>query len=179
MPITQVGAIYATGSKLLQRVYIPHADDSEIAQQPVGVGEALLNVPIATYQTGGPGAVQGVIGIPNFSGRCVVVDPNSNLVIDVVVADPALYTDPRGSVVTSDQAIVGDVWDGTQFTRRYVEVNPKAPTALSAIVAVAVWPLGTTPVPITLGNIMIASTTMNVGGALPAATFLDVKLKFG
>ncbi len=179
MPVTQVGAIYATVSKLLQRIYVPDADDSEIAQQHVGAGETLQTVPVSTYRTGGPIAVQAAVGTPTFSGRCAVVD-GTNTATSTIVADPALYIDASGnSVRPSDIAIVGDVWDGTQFTRRYVEVNPKAPTALSAIVAVTVWPVGVTPVPVTLGNIMIASTTMNVGGALPAATFLNVKLKFG
>ena len=73
MPITSVGAIYATASKLLQRVYIPHANDSEINQQHVGAGETLTTVPLATYRQGGPGAVQALIGTPTFSGRCVVV----------------------------------------------------------------------------------------------------------
>jgi hypothetical protein len=35
MPITSVGAIYATRSKLLRRIYIPHADDAEIQAQYV------------------------------------------------------------------------------------------------------------------------------------------------
>jgi hypothetical protein len=179
MPVTQVGAIYSTASKLLQRVYIPHADDSEIAQQHVAPGETLLNVPIATYQTGGPSAVQSAIGTPTFSGLCAVVD-NTNTVISVIIADPALYTDPAGNlVIPSDLARVGDTWTGTQFMRRYVEINPKAATALTAIVAVATWPVTSTPTPVTAGDIMIASNTLNVGGALAPATFQNLKLKFG
>jgi hypothetical protein len=179
MPVTQVGAIYATVSKLLQRVYIPHADDSEIDQQHVGASESLLKVPIATYKTGGPPAVQAAVGTPTFSGACAVVD-NTNTVISTIIADPTIYADPGGNtVMASDLAQVGDTWNGTQFMRRYVEVNPKAPTALTAIVAVSIWPVDQIPTPVTPGNIMIASTTMNVGGILPAATFLNVKAKFG
>ncbi len=178
MPVTNVGAIYATQSKLLQRVYVPHADDSEIAQQHVAAGETLLNVPIATYLTGGQSAVQAAIGVPTFSGRCAVVD-GTNTVVDAITADPVLYVDPRGTVVANDFAILGDTWNGSVFIRRYVEINPKAPTALTAIVAVSLVPVGTVPTPITAGNIMMASTTLNVGGILPAATFLNVKSKFG
>jgi hypothetical protein len=177
--VTQVGAIYATASKLLQRIYIPDNDDSEIAQQHVGTGETLQQVPIATYQTGGPPAVQAAIGAPTFSGVCAVVD-NTNTVSAKIIADPAIYADPAGNaVIAHDLAQVGDTWTGTQFMRRYVEVNPKAPTALTAIVAVSIWPVNQTPTPVTVGNIMIASNTMNVGNILPATTFLYVKSKFG
>jgi len=167
-------------SKLLQRVYIPGADDSEIAQQHVGAGETMLSVPVATYQTGGAPAVQAVIGAPTFSGRCAVVDKNSNLVVSAIIADPALYSDPGGNLVMAhDLATTGDTWTGSQFMRRYVEVNPKAPTALTAIVAVSTVPVGVTPTPVTAGNIMIASPTMNVGSVLPAAMFVNLKSKFG
>ena len=171
MSVTQVGAIYATGSRLLQRVYIPHADDSEIAQQHVTAGETLTSVPIATYRTGGAPAVQASIGAPTFSGRCAVVDKNSNLVTAVIIADPALYSDPGGSlVIIHDLAIPGDLWTGAIFTRRYVEINPHAATALLSIVAVSVQNI-TTAVPGTVGNILMPSTTLNVGSVLPAALF--------
>lgn len=49
MARTLVGAIYATKSKLLQRVDIPHGDDSEIDQQRVGPGETLVKIPLDVY----------------------------------------------------------------------------------------------------------------------------------
>jgi hypothetical protein len=118
MPITQVGAIYATGSRLLQRIYIPHADDSEIEQQHVASGETLRRVPLALFRDGGPPALQALIGAPMFSGRCALVHKTSKVVIDVIIADPALYADPDGHlVIADDQAIHGDVWTGTEFRR--------------------------------------------------------------
>ncbi len=174
MPVTKVGAIFATSSKLLQRVYIPDADDSEIAQQFVGAGETLLNVPVATYRTGGPVAVQAVIGVPTFSGWCAVVAPDTHLVVAVIIADPALYTDTRGSVIAHDHVRVGDAWTGAVFTRRYVEINPHAPTALTAVVAVSFQDI-TNPTPITPGNIMMASDTLNVGSAIAPSQFLKFK----
>jgi hypothetical protein len=174
MAVTQVGAIYATVSKLLQRVYIPHANNSEIAQQFIAAGETLLNVPIATYQTGGQAAVQALIGAPSFSGRCAIVDKTTSFVLDVIVADPVLYADPNGNhVIPHDHVMPTDLWTGTgsQFTRRYVEINPHAPTALTAIVAVSVQSIDN-PVPGTPGNIMMASATLNVGNAITIAQFL-------
>jgi hypothetical protein len=125
MPVTHVGAIYATVSKLLQRVYIPHADDSEIAQQYVAVGESVVNIPIATYQQGGAVAVQSLIGAPSFSGRCAIVSGASltGTVLDIVTADPALYTDLQGRVIASDSAMVGDTYTGLVFTRPYLELD--------------------------------------------------------
>jgi hypothetical protein len=122
MPITSVGAIYATNSKLLQRIYVPHGDDSEIAQQFVAAGETLVSVPLAIYQSGGVLAVQSAIGTPTFSGRCVVVN-NANSVIDAILADPAIYSDPRGQVIPSDFAMVNDHWTGTTFTRVLAQVS--------------------------------------------------------
>jgi hypothetical protein len=123
MPVTSVGAIFATNSKLLQRIYMPSSDDSEIAQQHVGPGETLLTVPISTYAQGGISAVQGAVGIPTFSGRCAVVDGKTNKVIDAIIADPAVYSDPRGQVIPHDLAMVGDSWTGSTFTRIYAQVD--------------------------------------------------------
>jgi hypothetical protein len=124
MPVTQVGAIYATVSKLLQRIYIPHADDSEINQQAIAAGETLLLVPIATYQSGGAPAVQALIGTPTFSGRCAVVHPTTKLVLSHIIADPAIYSDPSGNlIIAHDHSIVGDLWTGSVFTRLFVEVD--------------------------------------------------------
>jgi hypothetical protein len=159
MPVTQVGAIFATASKLLQRVYIPHADDSEIPLQHVGAGETLLNVPIATYRTGGAAAVQSVIGTPTFSGRCVVVDKNTNLVTNAIIADPAIYADPSGNTVMAhDVALPGDLWTGTQFTRRYVEITP----ANGTVISVSTQPIMSAK-PVTATNFLVSSPTLNTG----------------
>jgi hypothetical protein len=177
MPVTQVGAFYATGSKLLQRIYIPDHADSEIDQQFIAAGETLLKVPIATYQTGGHPAVQALIGAPTFSGRCALVHKTTSLVLDVIVADPVLYADPNGHhVIPHNQAMAADLWTGTgsQFTRRYVEINPLAPTALTAIVAVSIQNIDTAA-PATPGNILMASDTLNVGSALAPSLLSKLK----
>jgi hypothetical protein len=176
MPVTQVGAIYATGSLLLQRIYIPDSNDSEIDQQHVGVGETLVKVPIATLHSGGHPAVQSAIGTPTFSGRCAVVDQNSNLVVDLIIADPVLYSDPRGPVIAHDHVAHGDLWTGVgaNFTRRYVEINPNAAIALAAIVAVSVQNIDTAA-PTTAGNVLMNSPTLNVGSLLPAQLFAKLK----
>jgi hypothetical protein len=171
MAVTQVGAFFATASKLLQRVYIPSHNDSEITQQPLAAGETLMNVPLATYQTGGAAAVQALIGAPTFSGRCAIADKNTNLVVGIIIADPSLYTDPNGQIIIADDhAMLGDLWTGTQFTRRYVEINPHAATALASIVAVSTQAIGN-PTPVTTGNIMMASATLNVGNAIAPSLF--------
>jgi hypothetical protein len=130
MALTSVGAIYATGSKLLQRIYVPHADDSEIAQQHVASGETLMTVSLATFQSGGQAAIQALIGTPNVSGsgfsnstgRCAVA--NSGTVSAVIVADPALYTDPGGgTVVPHNTAMVNDAWTGSIFNRPVAEIS--------------------------------------------------------
>jgi len=130
MALTSVGAFYATVSKLLQRVYIPHGDDSEIAQQPITAGESLLLVPLATYQQGGAPAVQALIGTPSITGFCAIVDPNSRLVIDHFIADTAIYNGgsgkrPDGNLIAAEAigSMVGDTWDGTNFSRPYAEVS--------------------------------------------------------
>src|SRR5208282_567038 len=118
MPVLHVGVIYATVSKCLQRVYVPHADDSEIAQQHVGLGESIFNVPYLTYVNGGAAACQAAIGTPAHSGRCAVVNPSTGAISKFIMADPAIYADPDGHhVIQTDNAVGGDVWNGTTFTR--------------------------------------------------------------
>jgi hypothetical protein len=171
--ITKVGVFYAIGTKLVQRIYIPTTNDSEIDQQFILPGEAVLKVPIETYRSGGPVAMQAVVGAPTFSGRCVVVDKITHQVTAVITADPVLFpADPSGNaVIASDNAIIGDTWDGTNFTRRYVEINPHAATALSAVVAVSMQNINTAA-PATAGNILMASNVLNVGSAITPSQFL-------
>jgi hypothetical protein len=176
MAVTQIGAIYATGSKLLQRVYVPSVNDSEIDAQHIGAGETLTHVPLATYQAGGSVAVQAALGAPSISGRCAVVD-NTNMVVDHIIADLAVFgaTDPQGRLlVASDRSAVGDAWNGTNFMRRYVEINPHAPTALSSIVAVSIQNIDTAA-PATAGNILMASGTLNAGSVIAPSLFLKLK----
>jgi hypothetical protein len=99
MSITSVGAIFAMGSKLLQRIYIPSADDSEIDGQFVGDGESLLWVPIAVYREGGPTAVQAFVGEPAHNGLCHVIDRVTGDILQTIIADPDIYEHPDGHKV--------------------------------------------------------------------------------
>jgi hypothetical protein len=117
MPVTLVGAVYATDSKLLLRIYIPDDNDGEIDKQPLQAGETLLRVPLAAYRTGGAAAVQALIGPATFSGRCAVVD-TTNKVINCIIADPTLYSLPDLKIIAHDSVEVGDKWDGKNFIRK-------------------------------------------------------------
>lgn len=125
MPVTRVGVIYATVSKLLREIHVPHEDDSELDQyyktRVLVDGESFASVPVDVYAAGGAQAVQAAVGAPTFSGRCAVVA--DGVVVDHVVADPALYVSQSGSVVPSDLSEVGDNWDGKVFTRNFAEID--------------------------------------------------------
>src|SRR5215472_4451812 len=95
MPVTKVGAVYATRSKLLQRIYIPD-DDTEIARQHVHTGETQIFIDIEVYRAGGPAAVQAIIGTPAHDGTCRVLHKETSEIIDRIVADPDIYKHPDG-----------------------------------------------------------------------------------
>jgi hypothetical protein len=156
VPVTQVGAVYATGSKLLLRVYIPHGDDREIDQQPLGVGESLLRVPLTAYRTGGASAVQALIGPATFSGRCAVVDA-TNTVVNCIIADPALYTWPDSKIIAHDLVHVGDKWNGNNFVRNFAEVSWQTGKVISIISQNI-----DTAKPVTPGNYLIGVHGFNV-----------------
>jgi hypothetical protein len=170
MALTSVAAIYATGSLLLQRIYIPSGDDNEINLQHVGAGETLVRMPLSTYQTGGPVGVQAAIGIPSFSGRCAVVDGTTNTVTEHIIADPAIYSDLQGrAVVASDITIIGDFWTGTQFTRAYLELD--ATTGL--VVALSTQPIATAKPSLNALNLLIPASidpSAVIGSSIPNIT---------
>jgi hypothetical protein len=165
MAVTSVGAIYATGSLLLQRIYIPDADDSEISNQFVLPGETLVRIPQSTYQLGGSAAVQAAIGTPSFSGRCVIVD-NTSTVIGSLKADPALYTDPQGrQIIAHDRASIGDTWTGTIFTRPFAEYVP----ATGIITVISTQNIDS-PTVVTAGDQLLSlapGSTLQVGQLIP------------
>jgi len=172
MALTSVGAFYATVSKLLQRVFIPSVDDSEIVAQPIAGGETLGIYPLATFQAGGPAAIQALIGAPTFSGRCVVVD-GTNTVIDSVIADPVLYSDPRGACIASDRATNGDKWTGSYFTRLFAEYDSSR-----NIVAVGPYKVDN-PIAVNAGNKLIVvpvggAAWAKVGGKVPTKSAVIV-----
>lgn len=167
MSITNVGAIYATVSKLLQRVYVPSLSDAEISQQYVADGETLQNVSLAVFQKGGLVAVQAAIGVPSISGRCAIID-GTNVCIDVIIADPAIYADPNGNqLILSDLAAVGDTWvaAASQFQRRYAEYD----TSTRVVNNISMQNIAN-PVVKTVGDALTASDTLQVGQVVPSAT---------
>jgi hypothetical protein len=126
MAVLHVGAIYATKSLLLQRVYIPDHDVGEIFRQHVGPGESLMLVPINIYRIGGALAVQATIGVPAHSGRCAVVHSQTGEVVDMIIACPDVCQQLNGhSVIQTDIAVQGDMWDGKDFTRMHAHVDAK------------------------------------------------------
>jgi hypothetical protein len=118
MTVKHAGAIYATKSKLLLRIYVPDESDDEINRQHVGPGETLVRVPIEVFRSGDHRVVQAHIGEPAHSGVCAVVHKDTGRVIDRIVADPDLYRHPDGHhVIQSDEAEHDDRWDGQRFLR--------------------------------------------------------------
>ena len=96
MAVSYVGAIYATKSLLLQRVYIPGSHDAEIKLQHVGAGESIVWVPLSVYQKGGEAAVQARIGTPTHNGICAVIHKDTGKHIDTIIADPDIFRHPDG-----------------------------------------------------------------------------------
>lgn len=88
---SKVGAIYSVRSKLLQRIYVPDAEDDEIDRQYIGAGEALMMVPLDIYRTGGAVALQSLIGEPTSDGYCAVIDKESGEIIERVIWDIELH----------------------------------------------------------------------------------------
>ena len=163
MSITKVAAIYATGSKLLQRIVVPDYDDKELDRYPPGQGESVVFISIDTYRkTGAIGALE-IIGPPTFSGVCAVVDKCTNLVIERIIADPEIYAHPDGhAVIPSDAAMHGDSWDGTQFSRQFAEVD--ATTGM--VVDIYVQPIDALPPAKKNGgpaNLLVSSDTLQIG----------------
>jgi hypothetical protein len=177
VPVTQHGAIFATGSKLLQRIYIPSFNDAEIDQQFVGPGESLLKIRSNVYTNGGVPAVQAAVGTPTFSGRCAVVDVTTK-VIDHITADPILYTDPRGQLIPSDVSNVGDTWDGLQFTRSYLELDH----ITGKVAGTSVQPIATAAPKLNIRNYLIATSVAPsavIGTTIPVITTRIIQLARG
>jgi hypothetical protein len=111
-----VGAVYATRSKLLLRVYIPDHWLDDINDHPIAQGETLMRVPYDLHFHGGAKFLQSIIGIAAHSGRCALVHKDTKKVINVIVADPDLYHHPDGHLtIQDDYANIGHIWDGNKF----------------------------------------------------------------
>jgi len=103
--VTAIGAIYATKSKLLLRMHIPDHDD-ELDQVHIGPGESMMRVPIEVFRSGNHLVVQDFIGKPTISGVCEVIHKETGDVINRIIADPELYSDPDGHFVGAVEEVV-------------------------------------------------------------------------
>jgi hypothetical protein len=97
---TTFGIVYATGSKMVRRVILPDHDDELLGGLHVGPGESMLVKPsgpsdIFTCQA----HVKTATGVQPLDPRCAVVD-NTNTVVAVILADPALDSHPAGALVS-------------------------------------------------------------------------------
>jgi len=103
--VAAIGAVYATKSKLLLRMHIPD-HDGELDQVHIGPGESMMRVPIEVFRSGNHLVVQDFIGKPTISGVCEVIHKETGEVINRIVADPELYSDPDGHyVVLVDETV--------------------------------------------------------------------------
>ena len=67
-PVKHVAAIYATKSKHLLRIYVPHEEEDEDVQfnrQHLRSGETLIRVPMEVFQSGNHTVIQDIIGNPS------------------------------------------------------------------------------------------------------------------
>lgn len=177
MAVTKVGIIYSVSQSKRRRIIIP-TDDAEFAMargplSPTSAGERLLIVPLTTATAAGFDPDQYLatqLGQAAQSDRCCVIDPTISLsgdhgnVVAAIHADPAVDTIPNFTIVQSDFGQSGDRWDGTNWWRRYAVINP---TTLN--VDQISWISGTNLAPTSpvSGDVLIASTTLQAGGAVP------------
>lgn len=68
--------------------------------------------------------------------RCALVDPKDNLVVNVIVADPAVDPAPDGYLMIGDIpdfVSIGTVWDGTSFVKPVDPSRSKPPTLIDGM----------------------------------------------
>jgi hypothetical protein len=117
MAATQLAVFYATESKILRRKVIPD-DDEQLRQLHVPAGESVLWIPLDRPfdDASCRAAIAGATGMVPPSGRCCVVDA-AGRVVAICNADPVLDVDPRGQLVPSDDAGLGDRYVGGRLLR--------------------------------------------------------------
>ncbi|MGA7259653.1 MAG: hypothetical protein WA709_01040 [Stellaceae bacterium] len=115
--------IYATGSKSLRRKIILDHESQLDLHQP-GPGESRLLLPLSAPfdDAACRAAIAVATGAEPFSGRCCVIDADSN-VVGVCNADPTLDTHPAGRLVAHDVAGPGDRYEDGVFKREYAIVD--------------------------------------------------------
>jgi hypothetical protein len=108
-----IGIVYGEQSGIVRHIIIPDNDAGlrNVVLQP---GEAIVAVDRLKFKKGSPdtndaiAAVEEVRGKPSDDPRCVVVDAKG-VVVDVLLADPLIDSDPKGSLVRDATAVIGDV----------------------------------------------------------------------
>jgi hypothetical protein len=139
--------IYSVNDGSIRSIILP---DTGAQGKVLAIGEAALTLTGPSDLASCRAAVQAVRGVPCASGRCVVV--SAGVVVDTYMGDPQIDTHPRGQLVSSDDGIVSDHYDGTQLTRQMVIVNQQT----SRVVNIIFLPLKANP---GAGNVMYPFTT--------------------
>jgi hypothetical protein len=105
---SKLAVFYATDSKILRRKLIPDADEQlEVLTAAAGESILLLSLARPYDDASCRAAIAKETGVTPPSGRCCVVDEAGD-VIGVCNADPALDSHPRGKIVASESAGLGD-----------------------------------------------------------------------
>lgn len=118
---TKALIVCSARTKVPRRIIHPD-DDAEIADptQHAGPGEVVhvIDKKHARADTirSVVASLHGVNEAEIPSGRCAVIGPDG-VVVHVIMADPELDTHPDGRLVESDEASIGDRWDGAKFVR--------------------------------------------------------------
>lgn len=172
MPSINIGIIYATGSKIIRKLVVPDVEPNATAWlQYCGPGETftLLARGSATAAAvrARVSAVTATAVIP--TGRCCVIDGQGH-VINVINADPALYSIPSFSLVLSDLANINDHYNveiTNDFSRRYAV----ALIATRIVTSIAWLPLVNPTSPDGL-HFIVSSQTLQINDIVPAARVL-------
>ena len=108
----QFAVVRGITSKIILRVIDTTGDQDDravvIARRNLQAGEEIIVLNLADHPRRDIETLHTVIGQPVHSGRCVIVDPKTNLVVGVCMADPTLYRPPNGNLlIQHDTAGVG------------------------------------------------------------------------
>lgn len=110
MAETKAWAIYSTSRKVLRKIVISD-EENYSASQHRSTGESIVEInPAAPTIPVALQAIQTATGVVPASGRCAVINP-AGRVMRFVNADPDLDLVPAFTLISSDTANVGDIYD--------------------------------------------------------------------
>lgn len=125
---------------------VPQFDDAEIAGVKAPPGYRLLIVPCVDrgWRMGAPDLAsrQQLIaadsGLPLADMTCALVDNSTGTVVGVINADMAhpAHQVPGHTLVNHPAPMVGDKWDGTKLSRRFVGVSSTRRVVTQTTVAI-------------------------------------------